>query len=167
MRALLDVSVLLSLFDRGHIQHQRATAWSAQNALAGWASCPLTHNGFVRIVSQPGYPRPARIIDALTVLRRQMEGLDYVFWPHDISIADETIFDRGYILGPNQIADVYLLALAVRNGGRLVTFDRGLPLRAVRGAEPRHLVVLRPRRHDGRDNGRMQQWRWTNGAAPP
>ena len=47
-----------------------------------------------------------------------------------------------YILGPNQITDVYLLGLAVKNGGRLVTFDRGVPIKAVRGAEARHLVVL-------------------------
>ncbi len=52
------------------------------------------------------------------------------------------LFDDHHILGPNQIADVYLLALAVKNGGRLVTFDRGLPLRAVRGAQAQHLVVL-------------------------
>ena len=52
------------------------------------------------------------------------------------------LFDHGYILGPNQITDVYLLGLAVKNGGRLVTFDRGLPPKAVRGAEPRHMVVL-------------------------
>jgi predicted nucleic acid-binding protein len=49
---------------------------------------------------------------------------------------DESVFDGGHILGPNQITDVYLLALAVRNGGRLVTFNRGLPLKAVRGAGP-------------------------------
>ena len=58
------------------------------------------------------------------------------------SIVDERVFDRRHILGPKQITDVCLLALAVKNGGRLVTFDRGLPLKAVRGAEARHLVVL-------------------------
>ncbi len=52
------------------------------------------------------------------------------------------IFDHSHILGPNQITDVYLLGLAVKNGGRLVTFDRGVPIKAVRGAEARHLVVL-------------------------
>jgi predicted nucleic acid-binding protein len=67
---------------------------------------------------------------------------DHEFWSDDVSIADDRLFDQGYILGPNQITDVYLLGLAVKNGGRLVTFDRGLPLKAVRSAEARHLVVL-------------------------
>src|SRR5262245_33781671 len=142
MRALLDVSVLLPLFDAGHILHQRAVAWYAANAKAGWASCALTQNGFVRIVCQPKYPRPARLLDALGVLRRQIGEADHAFWPDDVSITDETLFDPRYILGPNQIADIYLLALAVRHGGRLVTFDRGMSVQAVRGAEPQHLVVL-------------------------
>ena len=142
MRALLDVSVLLPLFDTGHIQHQSAKAWCAENAEAGWASCPLTQNGFARIACQPGYPRPARLVDALAVLGSQLAQPDHEFWPDGISITDDKLFDHAFILGPNQITDVYLLGLAVKNGGRLVTFDRGLPLKAVRGAEARHLVVL-------------------------
>lgn len=142
MRALLDVSVLLPLFDAGHIHHRPAVAWCAANAAAGWASCPQTQNGFVRIVCQPKYPRPARMLDALTVLRRQLGEADHAFWPDDVSVTDATLFDPAFILGPSQIADVYLLGLAVKHGGRLVTFDRGIPLKAVREAEPRHLVVL-------------------------
>jgi toxin-antitoxin system PIN domain toxin len=142
MRALLDVSVLLPLFDGGHIQHQRALGWCTENATSGWASCPLTQNGFARIVCQPKYPRPARMFDALNVLRQQTALANHAFWPDDISIADEGLFDPAFILGPNQIADIYLLALAVKNGGRLVTFDRGIGIKAVRLAEPRHLVVL-------------------------
>jgi toxin-antitoxin system PIN domain toxin len=142
MRALLDVSVLLPLFDTGHIHHRRAVAWCAGNARAGWASCPLTQNGFARIVCQPKYPRPARMLDALAVLRRQIGEAGHEFWPDDVSITDETLFAPAFILGPNQIADIYLLGLAVRHRGRLVTFDRGMPVKAVRGAEARHLVVL-------------------------
>ena len=142
MRALLDVSVLLPLFDGGHVHHERAIAWCRANASAGWASCPLTQNGFARIVCQPKYPRPARMLDALAVLRRQTEQADHEFWPDDISIADREVFDPAFILGPNQVSDICLLALAVKKDGRLVTFDRGIAMRAVRRAEPRHLVML-------------------------
>jgi hypothetical protein len=45
-------------------------------------------------------------------------------------------------LGPKQLTDIYLLALAVKNSGRLVTFDRAIPVAAVRSAEPQHLVVI-------------------------
>jgi uncharacterized protein len=47
-----------------------------------------------------------------------------------------------YIIGSYPITDIYLLGLAVKHGGRLVTFGRGLSLKAVRGAEVRHLVAL-------------------------
>jgi predicted nucleic acid-binding protein len=76
------------------------------------------------------------------MLGAQPSQSDHESWPDDISITDDTLFDRSFILGPNQITDVYLLGLAVKHGGRLVTFDRGLPLKAVRGAEARHLVRL-------------------------
>lgn len=142
MRALLDVNMLLALFDHAHIYHARALEWWGANREAGWASSPLTQNGFVRIVTQLGYARPARMSDAMRVLTGQIGKPDHEFWPDDISITDAVAFDHSRILGPKQITDIYLLALAVKRSGRLVTFDRGLPLKAVRGAEPRHLVVL-------------------------
>jgi toxin-antitoxin system PIN domain toxin len=139
---LLDVNVLLALSDLAHIHHGRARSWWATHSSAGWASCPLTQNGFARIISKPGYTNPFPLQTALASLAAQIAHSDHEFWPDDISVTDGHIFDRNHILGPNQITDVYLLALAVKNGGRLVTFDRGPPLKAVRGAEARHLVVL-------------------------
>src|SRR5262245_4633150 len=94
----------------------------------GWASCPLTQNGFARIVSKPGYDRPVPLQTALAALTAQLAQSEHEFWQDDISITDGRFFDRSHILGPNQITDVYLLALAVKNAGRFVTFDRGLPL---------------------------------------
>jgi toxin-antitoxin system PIN domain toxin len=142
VRALLDVCVLIPLFDAGHVHHRRAMTWYAENTEAGWASCPLTQNGFVRIVCEPKYPRPALMRDALAVLRWQIARPDHEFWPDDFSPTEDARSDPACILHPGQLTDVYLLALAVGHGGRLVTFDRGLPLKAVRGAESRHLVVL-------------------------
>jgi predicted nucleic acid-binding protein len=46
------------------------------------------------------------------------------------------------VLGSRQVTDVCLLALAVNRGGRLVTFDKAIPLQAVPGAKPKHLVVI-------------------------
>lgn len=142
MRALLDVNVLLAIFDIGHVHNDRARAWWNAHQSTGWASCPLTQNGFVRIISKPAYERPVPLQIALLGLATQLAQSDHEFWPDGVSITDHKVFDRHHILSPNQITDVYLLALAVKNGGRLVTFDRGVPLKAVRGAEARHLVVL-------------------------
>jgi uncharacterized protein len=80
--------------------------------------------------------------EAVSRLAEQIETTDHVFWPDDLSIADSAVFDPRGILGPNQITDVYLLALAVKNGGRLATLDSAVSLRAVRGAEARHLAVI-------------------------
>ena len=142
MRALLDVNVLLALMDRDHIHHQPALAWWRSDRDYGWASCPLTQNGFVRISCQTGYPGRRTAAHAVEQLRLQLSESTHEFWPDDISIVDAELFDRSRILGPNQITDVYLLALAVKNGGRLATFDRSIPVGAVRGAQPRHLAVI-------------------------
>jgi len=142
MRALLDVNVLLALMDSDHIHHQPALAWWRSDRGYGWASCPLTQNAFVRISCQKGYPGRQTAAQAIEQLRLQLAEPSHAFWSDDISIADDGVFERGRILGPNQITDTYLLALAVKNGGRLVTFDRAIPISAVRGAEPRHLALI-------------------------
>jgi toxin-antitoxin system PIN domain toxin len=142
VRALFDINVLLALFDAEHIHHRQALAWWSDNRDGGWASCPLTQNGFVRVISGARYPRARSFADAMAVMRAQIEQSDHAFWVDDISIADAGIFDHGRLFGPNQITDVYLLALALKNGGRFVTFDRAVPVRAVRDAGPQHLVTL-------------------------
>jgi len=143
VRALLDVNVLLALFDPDHPHHAAADLWRTEAYAEGWASCPLTQNGFIRIISARSYRRPLPIGEAIQLLQWQLVKPGHVFWPDDISLGDPTLFDHGHLLGPNQITDAFLLALAVKNGGRLVTFDQSIALGAVRQAEPRHLVTLR------------------------
>jgi uncharacterized protein len=142
MRALLDVNVLVALMDRDHIHHRPALAWWRSERDNGWASCPITQNGFVRIMCQRKYPERTTAAKAIEQLHLQLGQPGHEFWPDDISITDDRLFNRSRILGPKQITDVYLLALAVKNGGRLVTFDRSVPLAAVHGAEPRNLVII-------------------------
>ena len=140
MRALLDVNALIAMIDQGHIHYARLHEWWQTEALKGWASCAITQNGFVRIVSQPRYARPCATTTAVDLLRVALDHKSHTFWPQDISIADKKIFDHSRLISHSQITDVYLLALAVRNGGRLVTFDKGVPLAAVLGATKDHLV---------------------------
>jgi toxin-antitoxin system PIN domain toxin len=140
MRALLDVNVLLALMDKDHVHHVPALAWWRANNDQGWASCPLTQNGFVRISCQRTYAGARSMANAIEQL--QVAEASHEFWPDDISISDSSLFDHGHVLGPSQLTDVYLVALAVKKGGRLVTFDRAIPLAAVRGAEREHVVML-------------------------
>jgi toxin-antitoxin system PIN domain toxin len=142
VRALLDVNVLIALFDIAHVHHADAFTWWTKHRNDGWASCPLTQNGFVRIISGSRYPQPLTVADAIALMGAQMALPGHAFWPDDVSLADPKRFAHDRLAGPSQITDAYLLALAVQNDGRLVTFDRTIPLSAARGAEPRHVVAL-------------------------
>jgi toxin-antitoxin system PIN domain toxin len=134
--------MLLALFDDKHLHHHKARQWWRENRAGGWATCPLTENGFLRIAAQPGYSNPVPLADALALLRGWARPPDHAFWPDDVSLLDAAIVDHCRVLGPRQLTDIYLLALAVKHGGRFVTFDRGISLAAVRGAEATHLVAL-------------------------
>jgi toxin-antitoxin system PIN domain toxin len=142
VRALLDVNVLISLIDDHHLHYARAHGWWERNRAHGWASCPLTQNGFLRILSQPRYKAPLPLSEAFRLLCEATEDDDHAFWPDDISLLDHQRIIRERILGPKQLTDIYLLALAVKHDGRLVTFDRAIPLNAVREAKPHHVVVI-------------------------
>jgi uncharacterized protein len=140
--ALLDVNVLIALCDPGHNFHHTAKAWINSNAELGWASCPLTQNGCVRIVSQPSYRYQLPMLEAIETLQFLCQSPQHQFWPEDISLLDAKLFDHSKLHGHRQLTDVYLLALAVKNQGRFVSLDGAIPLNAVRGAKKQHLVVL-------------------------
>jgi len=142
MRALLDINVLLALLDSDHVDHRRAKDWISKEIQHGWASCALTQNGFVRIISQPRYPSPVSPFEAVERLRRATSTRYHKFWPCAISLLEENRIDSSHIHGPRQVTDVYLLALAVEHEGRFVTFDQSIPLSAAPGARPEHLVVV-------------------------
>lgn len=62
---LLDVNVLIALCDARHMHHAIATTWFRHNAKNGWASCPLTQNGTIRIMSNPKYTNPRSMAQVL------------------------------------------------------------------------------------------------------
>ncbi len=143
MVSLLDVNVLVALFDAAHIHHETVHAWFAVNRELGWATCPFTENGMVRVLSNPAYQggrTTAR--DALERLTHFRGSGHHRFWDASISLTDRSRVDPVQIGGHRQLTDVYLLATAVGNGGRLATLDRSIPLSAVEGAKPRNLALI-------------------------
>lgn len=142
MRALLDVNVLIALLDSDHLHHVRALDWLKANIDSGWASCPLTQNGCVRIMSQPGYPNALPPAAVAARLAEATATPHHVFWPDAVSLLDAGRIAWNAVLGSRQVTDVYLLALAVQQDGKLVTLDRVVPLKAVPGAKARHLAVI-------------------------
>lgn len=144
MRALLDVNVLIALFDQDHTFHDRAHEWLEANAHQGIATCPITENGVVRIISQPKYSKVLRLApgDVIQSLVGFCKSQDHAFWPDAVTLRDEELFVTECILGTRQVTDVYLLGLAVKNGGRLVTFDEGITFKSVAAAKSENVVVI-------------------------
>ena len=141
--ALLDVNVLVALFDPAHPSHEEAHQWFGANRKRKWATCPITINGCVRVLSSPAYPTvsasPGEVIAGLETL---CDSPYHEAWQDEVTLLDGTLFRPSWIGGLQKITDVYLLGLVVRKGGRLVTFDHSIPLKAVVGAESRHLQLL-------------------------
>jgi len=141
--SLLDVNVLVALFDPTHIHHEDAHGWLGRNRKHGWATCPISANGCIRILSNPTYGKArATPAEVASRLRSVCATADHHFWPDSVSLTDDTLFRLSAIGGHQKITDAYLLGLAVRNHGRLATFDRSIPLKAVQGAHPGDIVLI-------------------------
>lgn len=142
MRALLDVNVLIALLDAEHVHHEPARRWLRNNIRNGWATCPITQNGCLRIMSQPSYPGGLRSAQVAERLREATATRHHEFWPDSVSLLDPAVTFWRHIIGAKQITDFYLLALAVRRQGCFVTFDANVTTDAVVGAESQHLSVV-------------------------
>ena len=143
MRLLLDVNVWVALFDDAHIRNAEALALFRKPGLA-IATCALTENGVLRVLNLPGYAR--RAPPGFSLVREKLAlacgDVDHEFWPCDLSLRDEAALNWAHIMGHNQVSDAYLLALAVRHGGALATFDHRVARSAVPGATAGHLQLL-------------------------
>ncbi len=142
MRSLLDINVLIALFDEDHTHHAAASAWLEEHISDGWASCPLTQNGCIRIMSQPRYPNTVPVADIVTRLQKAVSTGYHRFVPDNVSILNSDIINHNRLLSPRQITDNYLIALAVENECRFVTFDRSIAFDIVKQASSMSLIVI-------------------------
>ena len=143
MTALLDVNVLISLAWPNHVHHDPARSWFNERRKSGWATCPLTEAGFVRISCNPSVTgHPVTPGDAIALLQKLKRVESHQFWALDRSVVDlpDEILVR--IQGYRQITDAVLLAAAMQHGGELATFDTGLAQLA--GTSGRSLVCVIP-----------------------
>ncbi len=142
MRALLDINVIIALLDPGHVMHATARRWMEREVHHGWATCPITENGVVRILSQPAYPNHHPVAVVARRLAEACSHPSHAFWPDPISLLDPGLIRWEQLLGPRQITDGYLLALAVAHGGRFVSFDQRIRVDLVPGASTAHLARI-------------------------
>ena len=93
MRALLDMNVLVALLDLRHYFHTSAQAWLSANLADGWATCPLTESGCLRILINSRYSNVRAPADVLAQLETTKQRGHHEFWPNELSITDATMFD--------------------------------------------------------------------------
>ncbi len=137
---LLDVNVLIALTDSLHEHHRRATEWFESDPHRPWATCPLTENGFVRILGHHKYPNFA---GDTSVAREVLEKLcllpGHQFWPDDLSLRDRAKFRD--LPASQHLTDRYLLVLAVARKGSLVTMDQSVDATVVPGGDRALLLI--------------------------
>jgi len=122
---LLDTNLLIALLWPSHARHELALKWFTRHRAKGWATCPLTQAGFIRIVSNPAFSRDAvQPREAIHVLSANTAASDHTFWPDDLPVAEAVAFAGVRLIGHQQLTDAYLLGLAIRRGGVLATLDQ-------------------------------------------
>lgn len=93
-------------------------------------------------MSHPNYPNAPSLQTIMARLAEAIAEPVHEFWPDDVTLLESRVADPTRIHGPRQITDIYLLALSVRHGGRLVTFDGSVARDAVSDAKSHHLLQL-------------------------
>jgi toxin-antitoxin system PIN domain toxin len=153
MATLLDVNMLVALAWPNHVHHRPALAWFQRHHTSGWATCPLTESGFVRVSSNAAIvPEAKTPKDAMAVLRRIVALPHHEFWQDDVSFATSAALEAIPLVGHRQVTDAHLLTLALRHGGRLATLDgkiRGLIPRGYDASAVLSLVLEESPRPEG------------------
>ncbi len=141
---LLDVNVLVALFDAAHVHHDAAHSWFGTAGRKAWATCPITENGLIRILSHPKYPTvtatPGELTERLTAFRGSG---GHIFWSDDVSLTDPGLFRADRIGGHGKVTDAYLVGLAAHHGGKLATFDGRIPVGALAESGRQFVEVIR------------------------
>ena len=143
---LLDANALIALCWPAHEHHGRMLAWFKAQGRGGWATCAVTQSAFIRVVMQPAFSGPAAakisVNDAAELLIRNTSHAQHSFVSLDFGFADVLATCTGGLYGHRQITDAYLLAAAIKNGMKLLTFDAGLPsLLATQTERETHLAT--------------------------
>ena len=143
---LLDVNVLLAAAWPVHQFHAAAHRWLAARGRRPWASCALTQLAFVRLSTNPKVFRDAAApAEAVDILRRITLHSDHVYWAECPSIPGIEDWNLLTLTGHRQVTDAYLLTMAMHHGGRLATFDRGIPeLLSAAGERKRWVELITP-----------------------
>ena len=87
-------------------------------------------------------PEARRPLEAILLLRELTSLPGHSFWTDDVSVARSEWVEADRLTGHGQVTDAHLVALAVQNQGRLVTFDRGVSEVIPGSLDPWDVLVL-------------------------
>ena len=138
-RYLLDVNILVALFDPGHIHHRSVARWFSSPGLQ-WGVCAFSEAGFLRVSTSTAAGR--RTLDqAANIIKSFSNDPNFSYWPIRSSWTLLTEPLQSRIYGHQQITDAYLLGLAIKENGILVTLDKAIRYLAGK-TQAKHLLVL-------------------------
>ena len=124
------------------MMHRVASVWMERQFEHGWATTPINQNGVIRITSQPAYANHRPAAEVAERLAEACNQASHLFWAEGISLLEAGLIQWNRVLGPRQITDGSLLALAAKRGGRFVSFDQRIRVDLVPGARPDHLETI-------------------------
>lgn len=140
LKYLADLNVLIALTDENHVHFAKAMQWLDGTGYCDWGVCALTGSGLLRLLTNPKVGSLS-IEVASEVLASLIDHPGYRFWPinDDWATLAAPFIER--VFGHQQITDAYLLGLAVKEDGILVTLDKTIKYLA--GKEhSRNVLVL-------------------------
>jgi toxin-antitoxin system PIN domain toxin len=130
-RCLLDVNVLIALAWPSHLHHGEAHEWFQKHRRQGFATCPLTQLGFLRLSMNPKFTKDAVSASTAMALLNRITGLkEHSFWPDSLGCKEALVSDQ-LIVGHQQLTGYYLVGMARSRGAVLATFDRAIPVSGV------------------------------------
>jgi toxin-antitoxin system PIN domain toxin len=123
---LLDVNILVALSWPAQQNHLVARNWFARVRSDGWATCSVTQGGLVRVLSTPALGTNLKPFAALKILEASLVDPHHCYWDDPTGFLSLVTPFAQTIRGHRQLTHAYLLSLAIRNGGKLATFDTGV-----------------------------------------
>jgi predicted nucleic acid-binding protein len=116
------------------VHHPRVADWFMDQCVDGWATGPITENGFIRILGHVNYPEGPKSTDATRELLSALcSQPGHQFWSDAISLRDSDKYSSLPI--SKHITDYYLLACAIENHAQLATLDQRIDPSVITGGD--------------------------------
>jgi hypothetical protein len=121
------LNALIALVDPDSQHYSAIQIWFDLEGKCDWGVCPLTEAGFIRVTTNPSFRGPVRnVAQATSILRELSVQPGYRYWMINDKWADATAPFETKVTGHQQVTDAYLLGLAIKEKGVLVTFDKAI-----------------------------------------